>query len=197
MFYDRPYKVKKWIVALDLNEKQAEALKKAMPKKVAKLKPWISLEMPQELQKLANEGYHDHVNQNMPYFLDMTLALRAMVNLTRRYNPLAQISHRPAYHRVCANRIEKESDYVRLATDILKANDDTTLSQVFDLAKHENDIFVSHNADIDLARRLAAEVVIIGNTENCDLNLSDLTSTKELSATLSSLFKDQKDSTPS
>lgn len=190
MFYDRPYKVKKWVVVLgELNEKQQEALKKAMPKKSTLVVPWFSLEMPAELKKLAVEGYWEQINLPMPYFLDMTLALRAVVNLTRKHNPVAQISSRPAYHRICSNRIENESDYVKLCNDVLRANDDITLSQVFDLARHEGGIFVSNNADIEIVRRLSEEIVTLGNDASCDINVSDLTG-KELASVLSPIFRD-------
>lgn len=188
MFYDRPYLIRKWIIGVGLSEKQAEAVKKAIPKKNGCFfKPWPSLEMKDELMKLATQGYSDHI-QVMPYFLDMTLALRAVGNITRSHNPLAQISHRPPYHRECHNRIESDADYTRLMNEILKANDDITLSQVFATCGHDSEIWLSFEADKNVVTKLAQEVVLIGNDEKYDIDLTGI-SNKDVNSAISHLFK--------
>lgn len=188
MFYDRVYRVKKWIIGQDLNEKQQELLKKSMPKTNTVFCPWPSLEMSAELKKLAGEGYFEYVNQPMPYFLEMTLALRAVVNITRRAKINAQISPSPLYHRLCNNRIAQESDYTRLCDEILKANDEITLSQVFDIRDHQHEIWVSFNADKETVSKLAEQVVVLGNSDKADIDLSDLNN-KDLSSAISAAFR--------
>ena len=189
MFYDRPHLIKKWIVCIGLSEKQQEAVKKAIPKKEpCFFKPWPSLTMKDELMKLATQGYADHI-QSMPFFLDLTLALRAVSNITRSHNPLAQISHLPPYHRSCKNRIETDEDYTRLMNDILAANDDITLSQVFATSGHDSDIWLSFEADKNVVQKLAREVIIIGNDPKFDVDLTDLTAGKDINSAISHLFR--------
>jgi hypothetical protein len=189
MYYDRPYRIQKWIVGCNLNEKQEELLKKSMPKVNSKLRLWPAAEMKSELDTLAKEGYRDQVNQPMPHFLDLTLALRAVINITRRQFQNAQISPRPPYHRHCNNRIERDEDYARLCNEILRQNDDTTLSQVFDTGMAQNDTWVSLNADLQVVTKLAVKVLTIGNDDTCDINLANLNA-KDLIVAISAAFKD-------
>jgi hypothetical protein len=187
VFYDREFPVSKWVVASGLTEKQTEAIIKAAAKKNAVVIAWPALEMPAELKKLAEQGYSEQINQKQPFFLDMTLALRAVVNITRMRNPVAQLSNKPAYHHICKNRIETDDCFVRLANEILAANDPITLCQVFNTADTSHMVYFTINGNVSTIRKIAKEVVTVGNGEEFDINLSTLFP-KELPAALLNLF---------
>jgi len=186
-YYDREYPVSKWIIATGLTKKQQEMLVSAASKNNALVVPWPALEMPAELTSLAKNGYDEQVNQAKPFFLDMVLALRAMVNITRRNNPFAQISNKPPYHHVCKNRIETDECVVRLANEILAANDPITLSQVFNTADTCHLTYVSIDGDKKTIQKMAKEIVTLGNSDEFDINLKDLLP-KDALAAITNLF---------
>jgi hypothetical protein len=186
-YYDREFPVSKWIIGIDLTEKQEEIITKISNKKGGWYVKWPALEMPEELKKLASEGYAEQINQPMPFFLDLTLALRAMVNITRRNNPFAPISNKPQYHHLCNNRIANEKDFIRLANEILAANDPITLSQVFDTAEKTHLSVFSLDADKKAVQKIASKVITLGNGSEFDINLSDL-NPKDLQAAIITAF---------
>lgn len=186
-YYDREYPVVKWIIGTGLNEKQKEVLFKISTKLKAQHVRWPSLDMPVELSKFASEGYEEQVNQTKPFFLDLVLALRAMINITRKDNPFAQLSNRPAYHHLCKNRIETDDCFVRLGNEILCANDAITLSQIFNTADRTEVIHVSLDADKKTIQKIAKEVVTIGNGDNFDIDVTNL-NPKELQSAILSVF---------
>lgn len=170
-YYDREFPVSKWIIATDLTDKQQEALMKVAGKKNAVVMAWPALEMPAELKRLSENGYAEQVNQSKPFFLDLILALRAVINITQNRNPFAQISNRPTYQHLCKNRIETDDCFVRLANEILAANDPITLCQVFNTAETCHMTYVTLNGDKKTIQKIAKEVVTVGNGPDYDVNL--------------------------
>jgi hypothetical protein len=186
-YYDRDFPVVKWIIATGLTEKQRELLLKATAKTKSQFIRWPALDMPAELETLAGQGYFEHVHQPKPFFLDLVLILRAMVNITRRDNAFAQISNKPSYQHLCNNRILTDDCFVRVGNEVLAANDPITLSQVFNTADRTEVIHVSIDGDKKTIQKIAKEVVTMGNDDSFDINLSNLNA-KDLQIAISSAF---------
>ena len=187
-FYDRIYRVSKWVNCIDLNEKHVEYVRKALGKKEFSEVKWPSYDFQEKIKEFAGQGYYDQVNQPMPFFLDLTLSLRAMVEITRKYNGNAQLNPYCRYNQLCNNRIEKDEDYVRLADSILLANDDISLSQVFDTLQHGDKLLLSFNANTALLHRISTSVVTVGVGSKYTVDLENLNQ-KDAIAALQQAFR--------
>lgn len=188
IYYDQAFFVKKWIICTGLNDKQKEVLSKIIPKKVV-INKWLAAEYKDELLSYAKEGYAEQVHQKMPFFLDMVLALRAAISLTRKANGNAQLSPKVPYQHLLDRRMTCEADYERLFNEILSANDDITLSQIFGLAENTADIWLTFDGCERVIRKVARQVVTVGNGENFEVNLTDKTG-KDLITSLAWIFKE-------
>jgi len=175
-------------MANGLTEKQKDVLTKTMPKKGVTFMPWPAKFYKDEVFKYKDQGYAEAI-QTPPYFLDMnSLGIRAAMSLLKKYNEQAQLSGKPMYHRFVNNRIEKDEDYEKMMNEMLALNDDITLSQIFNLAEKENEIYLSFDAYLPVIQKLAKEIVTVGNGDSFNVNITDKPQ-KELLIAFSSLFK--------
>lgn len=131
-FYDRAYKIPKYVFLLDLNTSQKVRRDVALEllTKGYKHFDWPAAKFMEVLGGYARKGYHEVLNQKPPFFLDRPLATRSIIDTLKTFNPYPGLDNAVSYTKVNM-RVETEADYPRIFNEFLNLNDDITLSQIF------------------------------------------------------------------
>lgn len=190
-YYDRAYKIPKYVFLLDINSspKIRRDVAIELLNQGYRHFDWPAAKFMEILGAYARKGYHEVLNQEMPFFLDQSLATRAIIDTLKTFNPYPGLDNAVSYSAV-DRRIAGDSDYPRIFNDVLKLNDDISLSQIF---QTKNDTvgwysFLPHYGfPID---RIAEEVLTFDRAWDDETGFSDLPLKKKASTLLGYIEKE-------
>lgn len=131
-YYDRQHLVPKYIFILDIDftDKMKEKLAERLLNNGYEYRDWPSQGFSQALGNYSRNGYHEYLNQEMPFFLDVNLSIRALHDAFKVFNPYPQFNPHKSTSQVNM-RIADESDYERVFNDLLETATDESISQLF------------------------------------------------------------------
>lgn len=196
MIYDGVFKVPVWITLDDMSKQKTRIVGKWLEGAGAMFMEWPGKTFPEFLMSYRNKGY-EHALPNYPFVLDPNLLTRAVSDHIKQ--SIASTSYLGGSISIPVSRLDRKvtsnDDVTKLFNTVMDLEDPIAVSQMFrirELCHNEHGRqykawYSNGPAPKKLLNKVASSVISVGDGDECDLSLKDVTK-DELESKLTDFF---------